>query len=188
MAEQQVPALIRSHLQRYSEIDIMDIYRMLHQAVFGPGKKIIAENVEREYLERETDGLRHDANALLLENIHPEGVIVRLHLRPYLAMRGNLRTLLAAYIETSAVVRGSEETMAAWWGIFQRMTGPGEMLANRFDARTVSLIGRTRASERWSAAHHSPPFLQNYKPAYRVLTARIAEELLSKQGITAKIG
>lgn len=188
MSEQQVATLIRAHLQRYSEIDIMDIYRMLHQAVFGPGKKITAVNAERDYLGREIEMLRPDSTALLVENIHPEGLIVRLHLRPYLAVRGDMDTLLSAFIATSEKVRGSENTMAAWWGIFQHMTQPGEILANRFDTRTVSLIGRTRASERWSAAHHSPPFLQTYKPAYRVLTRQIADELLSGQGITARVG
>ncbi|MBO9309834.1 MAG: hypothetical protein J7551_08625, partial [Chloroflexi bacterium] len=62
-----------------------------------------------------------------------------------------------------------------------RMTLAGNPLANRFSERTVALIGRTRAAEKWSAAQHSPPYDQTHKPAYRVLDLATARELLEAQ-------
>lgn len=188
MPEEKVAALIRSHVQRYSELDIMDVYRLLHQAVFGPGRPLTHVKTEREWLDSETQSATPNPEGILLESVHPEGQIVRLHLRQYLAVHGDLRKLLDAYIDSSQKVHGDASTIAAWWEIFHDLCRPqvGPM-ANRFDARTISLIGRTRQSENWSAMHHSPPFLQMYKPLYRVLVRPLAEALLTKQKIEYRL-
>jgi len=39
-ASDKLAALITRHVQRYPEIDILDVYKLLHQAVFGPGHAI----------------------------------------------------------------------------------------------------------------------------------------------------
>jgi hypothetical protein len=105
------------------------------------------------------------------------------NLRPYLAARGSLKKLLDAFIQSSKDVTGEAATMFAWWSVFQPMTEAGGPLANRFSHRTVALIGRTRAEEKWPASHHSPLYDRTYQPAYRVVTRLLAEELLQKQKI-----
>jgi hypothetical protein len=60
MTDEKVAALIRIHIQRYPAIDILDIYKLLHQAVFGPGHAITAVKAAREWLERETETLAPD--------------------------------------------------------------------------------------------------------------------------------
>lgn len=185
--DDKVAALIRTHLHRYKEIEIKDIYRLLHQAVFGSGHPITAVKSEREWLERESEIAVPDPKAHLLENIHPEGKLVRLHLRPYLSAKGDLKKLLDAFIASSKSIKGEVSTMEAYWRIVERMTEPDGELANRFDARTVQLIGRTRAQENWPASHHSPNIVYAYKPIYRVLTLTAAQELLSKQKIVTKV-
>lgn len=176
-----VEALIQAHVRRYMEADILDVYKLLHQAVFGPGHTITNPRAAREWLERESATLRPQSGDLLVENIHPEGGVVRIHLRPYLEAQGDLRKLLDGFLRSSRQMQGDPAQMAAWWALFQRLTEQGGALANRFAARTVALVGRTRAAENWPASHHSPPFDRVYHPAYRVLTAPIAEEILGAQ-------
>lgn len=183
MHERAVEALIQTHVQRYPEADILDVYKLLHQAAFGPGHAITNQRAARDWLERESATLRPFAGDVLVENIHPEGRIVRVHLRPYLEAHGDLRKLLDGLLRSSREVEGSLEQMAAWWAVFQHMTERGGPLAARYSARTVALIGRTRAAENWPASHHSPPFERAYRPAYRVLTAPIAQEVLAVQRI-----
>lgn len=184
MNEGAVEALIQVHVQRYPEADILDVYKLLHQATFGPGHAITNQRAAREWLERECATIRPHTGDSLVESIHPEGRMVRLHLRPYLEARGDLRKLLDGFLRSSREVQGDLGKMAVWWAIFQRMTEPGGALADRFAIRTVALLGRTRAAENWPASHHSPPFDHMYHPAYRVLTAAIAQELLAAQRIT----
>src|SRR5260221_12126626 len=94
-------ALITAHVQRYTEIDVLDVYKLLHQAVFGPGHAITNQKAAREWLERESEILQPVAAEPLLESVHPEGSIVRLHLRPYLSVNGKLNKLLDALVHSS---------------------------------------------------------------------------------------
>lgn len=187
MTDDRVPALILTHVRRYAEIDLLDVYKLLHQAVFGPGHAIPNQKAAREWLERESGLHIPDASQLLVESVHPEGEIVRLHLRPYLAAKGHLGKLLDAFIQSAKLIEGNPETMAVWWAIFQEMIGKDELLHNDFDPRTAALIGRTRAAEKWPASHHSPRFDRAYQPAYRVLTRSMAEKLLQDQRIPFQI-
>ncbi len=187
MADEAVAALIMKHVQRYVALDILDVYKLLHQGVFGAGHAVSNQRSAREWLDKECAKLTPNAAEPLLESVHPQDEVVRLNLRPYLAAQGSLKKLLEAFIRSAAQTRGDAETMAQWWATFQAMTAQGSPLANRFSERTVSLIGRTRAAELWSATQHSPPYDQTHKPAYRVLTLEIAAELLQGQKISARV-
>ncbi len=143
--------IITTHVQRYPEIDVLDVYKLLHQAVFGPGSVIKSQKAAREWLERESEILQPVAAEPLLESVHPEGSIVRLHLRPYLVLNGKLNKLLDTFVQSSKAVNG------------------------------INMTGRTRASQNWPASQHSPNYDFAYKPAYRVLTRTLAESLLKGQ-------
>src|SRR5262245_30942035 len=90
----KVSTLILAHMRRYPELEMLDVYKLLHQAVFGPGHAIPSQKAAREWLEREFGLLHPDKARILLESVHPTGEIVRLHLRPYLAAKGNPGKLL----------------------------------------------------------------------------------------------
>jgi hypothetical protein len=187
MTSKKVEALIQRHIERYAQIDILDIYKLLHQALFGPGHPITNRKATEEWLVRQSEILQPLSGQPLLESVHPEDAVVRLHLRPYLELNGNLKKLLETLIESSQIITGDLETMASWWKIFQRMTDDSGSLARRFDRRTVALIGRTRAEESWPASHHSPAFDFTYKPVYRVLSRPLAEKLLQDQKLNLNL-
>jgi hypothetical protein len=182
MSEDKVAALIRAHVQRYPDMEILDVYKLLHQAAFGPGHAIQNQRAAREWLERESELYAPDASEALVENIHPDGVVVRIHLRPYLAAHGNLNDLLRGFIESSRAIAGDPDSLAAWWAIFQKLGGGGT-LGKRFDPRVIALEGRTHAAEYWSATQHSPIYERTYHPAYRVLGQVQAEAVLKAQNL-----
>ncbi|MBX3061515.1 MAG: hypothetical protein KF726_00975 [Anaerolineae bacterium] len=182
-----VATLIQVHAARYPEIEIMDVYRLLHHAVFGAGRPVKALKAEREWLEREVEITRPEAGQSILESVHPQGNIVRLHLRPYLAAKGDPRKLLDAYVESSKVTTGDAAQMLAHWAVFQQMIQAGSPFADRFDVRAVRLFGRTRAAESWPASHHSPAILRKYRPVYRIIIADVARKLLEKQKIAVEM-
>src|SRR5258708_12981546 len=158
MADENVEVLIRTHIQRYSEIDILDIYKLLHQAIFGPGHAIKSIKPAREWLEREAAILEPGPpDQPLVENIHPEQQIVRVHLRPYLAVGGSLGRLLDAFVQSSAAVNGNPDTMAAWWNTFYGMTTDNGALPSRFHSPTLALIPHPNTPHKCPACHHYPP-------------------------------
>ncbi len=181
--ETRVAALIAAHVQRYPELEASDVYKLLHQAVFGPGHAIKNQKAAREWLAREAEILKPVTGEPLVENIHPEGTVVRLHLRPYLSAGGSLNKLLDGFIQASKSIAGDPATMADWWTLFERMVGPGGPLATRFNPRDLALLRRARERENWPAMQHSPRFDRAYHPAYRVLASPTADALLRQQHI-----
>jgi hypothetical protein len=179
--------LIATHLERYPHMDILDVYKLLHQAVFGPGQVIKNQKAAREWLERESDLFRSAVEQVLIESVHPEGAIVRLHLRPYLAEQGSLAQLLVAYAESSRTVQGKFDAMQDYWSSFEAILQQGKQFNGQFDPRNAALTGRVRAAENWSNSHHSPQYNHYYKPVYRVLLRELAESLLNRQGISFEI-
>ena len=179
-----VASLIQTHVKRYPLLAVTDVYRLLHQAVFGAGGRIPNRKTAREWLDHESGLVTPDASGPLLETVHPSGEIVRLYLSAYRAANGNLSALLDACIRTSEVLPGDAQQMAAWWGIFAGLVAPPGALALHFEPRVVALTGRIRAAESWAVLAHSPVYLEHYRPFYRLLTRSEAEGLLQQQGIT----
>ncbi|MEW6579528.1 MAG: hypothetical protein AB1435_10070 [Chloroflexota bacterium] len=183
MSEKRVVALIRTHLARYPQMQIADIYKLLHQAAFGPGHLIASKKAAREWLEHEAGRVSPSAELPLVESAHPDAQIVRLHLRPYLALGGDLKSLLEAFVRSAEQVRGDAQQMAAWWQVFEGLCSEGALCADICEQREATLFGRARAQEQWPAVHHSPAYHTVYQPVYRVLTATEAEALCRKLGV-----
>ncbi len=169
--------LIQTHIQRYPASEIMDVYKLLHQATFGPGHLIASKKNAREWLEREAELLTPSAREPLVERIHPDGDIVRVHLRPYLARGAKLKLLLDAFVRSAGQVQGDLDLMARRWSFFVGKCHADGALAGRFDVEGALLFGRIRARENWPAMHHSPAYVAAYKPYYRVLTRTEAADL-----------
>jgi hypothetical protein len=179
-----VAALIQAHVTRYPVLTVTDVYRLLHQAVFGVGTRIPNRKTAREWLDYEASLAAPDAAGLLVESVHPAGEVVRVYLPAYRAAGGSISALLDAYIKSSEQPAGDPALMLSWWAIFTAMIAPDGALAGRFEARVVTLTGRMRAAESWAALAHSPSYIESYHPFYRVLTRSQAEGLLRQQNIT----
>ncbi|MCZ7538484.1 MAG: hypothetical protein M5U29_00870 [Anaerolineae bacterium] len=147
MSEERLVALIRTHLARYPQMQIADIYKLLHQAAFGPGHLVASKKAAREWLEHEAGRISPSAEEALLESAHPDAQIVRLHLRPYLAAGGGLKPLLEAFVRSAEQVRGDARQMAAWWQVFESLCAGGALCADMCQQREAALFGRARAQE-----------------------------------------
>ncbi len=171
------------HARRYPAMTILDVYKLLHQAVFGEGHAIPNRKAAREWLDHEAGFVVPDRASPLIESAHPDGAVVRLHLGAYLGWKGNLAGLLDAHMRSSEVVRGDATMMARHWATFASMIGAGGALVGRFEVRSVALMGRARAAEDWPSTPHSPAFITTYRPTYRVLIHDQALDLLRAQSI-----
>ena len=182
MSDERLHALIQTHMARYREFEVMDVYKLLHQATFGPGHLIASKKTAREWLASECGQLTPSTEDPLNESIHPDGLIVRVHLRPYLACKGKTKRLLEAFIRSAEQVAGDQELVARRWAKFEEWCQPGSVFAAQFDLQEVLLFGRMRRQEEWPAMHHSPAYQTAYQPHYRVLTRAEAGELCAKLG------
>jgi hypothetical protein len=161
----------------------MDVYKLLHQATFGPGHLIASKKEALEWLEHELDQQRPSLDEPFIESIHPDGLIVRLHLRPFLAHRGPVKLLLDAFVRSAGQIDGDAAIMAARWRTFESLRD----YASQFPPREVELFGLVRERERWPAVHHSPVYNETYHPAYRVLTRSEAQLICEKLGVSFEV-
>ncbi len=183
MSEERLVALIRTHLARYPQSQIADIYKLLHQAAFGPGHLVASKRAAREWLEHEAGRVAPLAEGPLVESVHPDAQIVRLHLRPYLALGGEIKPLLEAFARSAEQVCGDAAQMAVWWQVFEGLCTEGALCADICQQREAALFGWARAQEQWPVVHHSPAYQAAYQPVYRVLTASEAGALCRKLGV-----
>ncbi|MBN1202331.1 MAG: hypothetical protein JXJ20_10790 [Anaerolineae bacterium] len=180
MSDDRVIALIKTHLARYPQAEIPDVYKLLHQATFGPGHLITNRRVERDWLERRMEQLAPSGDEPLVENIHPDGLVVRVHLRPYLVYNSKSRPLMDALVRSAEQVQGDPATMAARWTVFETMVRSDAAYAARFSRQEIDIFEQVRTHEHWPAVHHSPAYHAAYCPDYRVLTRDEAEALCGK--------
>ncbi len=177
MMDDRIISLLDIHLARYPAMEIADVYKLLHQATFGPGHLVSNKKTARESLEHDFEVMGPPGEEALVEHVHPAGMVVRLHLRPFAAYGGEVKKLLDAMVRSAEQVTGDPAQMAAWWDVFARRCQPGAPLAGQFPLHELTLFGRVRAEEQWPAVHHSPAYNEMYRPSYRVLTEREAESL-----------
>jgi hypothetical protein len=182
MNDERLNALIQAHLARYAQFEVTDAYKLLHQATYGPGHLITNKKTAREWLDSEVGQLTPSGNEPLVENIHPDGLIVRMHLRPYLSFEGQTKALLDAFIRSAEQMPDAPDLMAQRWSVLEAWCQAGGTYAARFDPQEVRLFGRFRRQEQWPAMQHSPAYENAYHPHYRVLTRAEAEVLCTKIG------
>lgn len=149
-----------------------DVYKLLHQGVFGPGHAIRDRASAERYLAEETAALRaNGARHVLCQPLGGPTPMARIHLRPYLAAGYEPAALVDAFIASAAKPSGSAadmdravETATGWLGEEGRRD-----LADRLRELSAEL-----AVEGYPAIHHSGGYTAACSPAYRVVRLDLA--------------
>jgi hypothetical protein len=145
-----------------------DVYKLLHQSVFGVGHIISSKESAREYLQREMASL---GPALPSEPLYDDlgGGIVRVNLRPFRDANGSLEDLLAAMFETANANKGTPKMMA------NRVNEACRALAKQKKkglAKDLKSLAKKQAASGYQALHHSEAYRDAYLPAYRIVDRR----------------
>ena len=103
--------VVEEHLARYPAMGAEDLYKLAHQATFGPAHLITDEAAAKNYLVSELGGVAADDSEPLVETLAADPPLVRVNLRPFKARRGDPARLLAALLTTANTVKGDPTTM-----------------------------------------------------------------------------
>ena len=177
-----LPGILVEHTRRYPLWQEQDVYKLLHQACLGNGHAIGVADLAREWLEQEALHLSTSREDPLLEVIDPDGVILRVQLRPYVAATSSLEPLLTAFVRTAELFHGSQ----------QRLNACGKVTAEAAAECGLPFTGAAflefmnqMEAQGFPAVHHSQIYARQYQPAYRVVARECLEPVLSACGITA---
>lgn len=163
---------LAADLARHPMAEADDVYKFLHQALFGPGHAIPDADAAARYLQRELEELGPQINAdTLCDTLGGDPVLVRVNLRPFVARGFDAGTLLESFIAAAEGVRGDPEQMGVALDLVVRWLqteGTGD-LAQALQKRASEL-----ERQGYPSIHHSPAYVQIYLPAYRVVEASAA--------------
>jgi hypothetical protein len=181
-------AVLDWHKQRYPLLRARDIYKLLHQGVFGPAHMVPSAAAARRALASELAALEVRSSKSEgrmpepeFEPIDPRGELVRVNLRPLQKERREKREgrkgnrgkerrtdvdlLAMALVESVRRVKGNPEQM-------RRRLAASAGWCRRNMPRQAEELERLAAVARESgfpAFHHSSAYARAYRPAYRVV-------------------
>ena len=165
-----------AHLETCPFAGAEDLYKFLHQAVYGPGHAIPNREAAAAWLQGEIEGLGPPLEGELpCEALGGEPPLVRVNLRPFVASGGSADLLLDAFVASANLERGSPRRMGVVLSLaasYVQCAGRGEL------APEVKVLSAKLAEKGYPAIHHSEPYVEAYHPAYRV----VDEALAAKHG------
>jgi hypothetical protein len=164
--------LLASHLQRYPQMELEDIYKLLHQAAMGPEHALHDASAVRARLLTEAQALGTGPDDPILDPISPDGRLARVHLRAYLAQGKALDDLANAFIQTAAACPPAPDKLAKFCDCLGDLAAVGGI---PFERVPVERFFGELQQRGYPAIRHSDTYRTRYRPAYRV----VAVELLS---------
>ena len=157
----RIETILRSHLRRYPEMQIQDIYKLLHQAALGSEHAVSDFESAQNWLIRELAEMGAGPAETLIDPISPDEKIVRIHLRPFASARHAPELLLEAFVRTANEYRGDVHLFEEYWRAASRMS--------IFNPEEMDKFMQSMKAKNYPAVHHSSVYEKLYRPAYRVV-------------------
>lgn len=181
LSPESLAAFTRSALAEEPSATIQDAYKWLFQAARGGEHAAPSEEAARRWLEAEWTKLGPPLpGEPLVVPLRPDAAVVRLNLRPFKAAGGDPNALLQAFLSSARAFEPDPGLFVAAWRALGR--GLARVGANGWDAAEFEALDRSSDKAGWPARHHSPGYVEARRPAYRVLTGKEAERLVSAVG------
>jgi hypothetical protein len=157
---------------RHPRAEAPDLYKFLHQALFGP-EHVIADSEEASRsLERELAAVGPPSyDEPWCDTLGGQPILVRVNLRPFAANGFDAAALLDAFVETADEVHGDPQQL----GVALDLVVDWLSSEDRKDlADSLRKLSRSLAKDDFPAVHHSEAYQRAYKPAYRIVEASLA--------------
>lgn len=156
----------------HPSVEAVDLYKFLHQAMFGPGHAITDATQAAKALQSELANLGPPTtNETWCDTLGGDPFLVRVNLRPFVANGFESEPLVDAFVATASTVLGNPQQMGVALDlVVQWLPSDGRNeLANGLQE-----IGRKMERQGYPAVHHSEAYQQAYRPAYRVIEGSVA--------------
>ena len=164
-----IESILRDHLLRYPDMQMQDLYKLLHQGALGSEHAIIHPEAARGWLLREVEEMGDGPAEPMVDPIQAAGEIVRIHLRPFIAAGNDVESLLDAFGRTAQEYHGENLLLE------QTLQEACNMAP--FPRTEMEEFARSMRAQNYPAVHHLPEYRRMYKPAYRVVALAYCPKL-----------
>jgi len=162
--------LIKEHLVLYPRMQPDDVYKLVYQGIMGPGHLGNDTTQIANYLKDELNSIESSEDEGLFEDITPDSSYIRINLKRF--KYENLDpALLVKIIAQSADIpkRARSRLVKVWSNICQEVEN-GTIPLNKTAFRQFDQFVKKND---YPVIHHSPEYIQEYQPAYRVVSRNI---------------
>jgi hypothetical protein len=166
--------LVNYHLDMHKGIELRDIYKLIHQSVFGPehlGEGASEDAIAEEMQSAGKVGFKEP----LLVPISFDARACRVNLRAARDMHVPASLITEAMRASAKTFEGGRNAFALLW---RELGGNLDRLSLEFDLDEYRKLTRTMADKEFPPLHHSDSYREQNKPAYRVLKRNQLERLM----------
>ena len=166
--------LVNYHLGLHKGIELRDIYKLLHQSVFGPehlGEGSSESAIAEEMQSTEDVGFEES----LFEPISIDAGACRVNLRAALGLDIPASLIAEAMRLSAKTFVGDQNAFALLWRELEENLGK---LSAEFDVGNYRKLTLSMAEREFPPLHHSAPYRDQNRPAYRVLKRDELERLM----------
>jgi hypothetical protein len=158
--------IISAQVARHPRMEPQDLYKLLHQAAMGTTHAIEDTVTVRLWMERELTTMGDRPVDALVDTIAPDGSVVLVNLRPWVAAGRSTDSLLAAFVRTAGAIPQDTAKLGRFLAVADLMAGEGAL---PFGAPAWRDLVAGQRRNGFPAVHHSASYEIAYHPAYRVV-------------------
>jgi hypothetical protein len=158
--------LTSQHIARYPNLELIDLYKLLHQSALGASHASAADDILEKEFNLEWDNLTGVHVEPAIDPISPDGKIARIHLRSYLSQDYSKDDLLTAFIRTANAQNGSQEKLKKFCNCLRDLSKAKQLPFNPED--TEAFLNDVENKD-YPTLRHSNIFKKEYEPSYRIV-------------------
>ena len=158
--------LTSQHIARYPNLELIDLYKLLHQSALGASHASAADDILEKEFNLEWDNLTGVHVEPAIDPISPDGKIARIHLRSYLSQDYAKDDLLMAFIRTANTHNGSQEKLKKFCNCLRDLSKAKQLPFNPQD--TEAFLNDVENKD-YPTLRHSNIFKKEYEPSYRIV-------------------
>ncbi len=163
--------VLKSHLETYPESQPQDLYKFVYQGIMGPNHLNTSKEKMQNYLQYEFQKISADTNMPLTEKISPHNRYIRINLKHFKAINGDIEKL-SIILYQSCQPESREDLVAALEQITD-LISTGKVA---YDKTLWNDYLKLIKEKNYFTPHHSKQYVDHYKPAYRVVSKTLWEE------------
>ena len=170
MAE-RAGALVTQHLERYPEMRITDVYKLVYQACMGPSHAITNCANVNTWLMQEWDSIVANPDEEIYEDLSLHYPLFRVNLRPAKAKNIEPSKISDSFFNLANEFPKKPEVLVSIWGIVTQKIKAGKIVLP--DSDDIDKFNEFIIAKEYPAMHHSEEYAKAYRPAYRLVGGKI---------------
>lgn len=165
--KQELLRIIEDHLNRHESMQVIDIYKLIHQATHGAAHFEEESIQELALLKEEWNrGERVPRGEQLLEIIDPLGDWMRVNIRIYEKTGGDPETLYRIFCRSRKKSMPDKDRMIRYWEWLSQACGKGW---HRIDPDDLEACWIEMGRKGFPPARHSEAYHEANRPSYRLV-------------------